>query len=141
VLSSKTNGVLQAIGLPIFVGALVFLVVSLLTLQSAWRKLLTLLVVLAVAGLLFAAFIPQIRTHLFAWLDTAALYWKQGKYPYWWLAVSALLILPAVVTPLSAVGRKVRSRLRRHQPSTVGGANTGSDIAQEKTANTSQTKV
>jgi hypothetical protein len=35
---------------------------------------------------------------LFGWLDTAALYWKQGKYPYWWLAISALLILSAIMT-------------------------------------------
>jgi hypothetical protein len=104
VLSSKTSGVLQAIGLPILAGALVFLVVSLLTLQRVWRKLLTLLAVLAVADFLFAAFIPQIRTHLFAWLDTAALYWKQGKYPYWWLAISALLILPAIVTHYQPAG-------------------------------------
>jgi len=108
VLSSKASGVVQAIGLPILAGALVFLVVSLLTLQRNWRKILTLLVVLAVACLLFAAFIPQIRTHLFTWLDTAMLNWKQGKYPYWWLAISALLILPAVITPLSAIARRFR---------------------------------
>jgi patatin-related protein len=108
VLSSKASGVVQAIGLPILAGALVFLVVSLLTLQRAWRMILTLLVVLAVACLLFAAFIPQIRTHLFTWLDTAALNWKQGKYPYWWLAISALLILPAAVTPVSAIARRFR---------------------------------
>ena len=117
VLSSKASGVVQAIGLPILAGALVFLVVSLLTLQRAWRMLLTLLIVLAVACLLFAAFIPQIRTHLFTWLDTAALNWKQGKYPYWWLAVSALLILPAAVTPLSAIARRVRKTAQRHQQS------------------------
>ena len=119
VLSSKASGVLQAIGLPILAGALVFLVVSLLTLQRAWRMLLTLLVVLAVACLLFAAFIPQIRTHLFAWLDTAALSWKQGKYPYWWLAISALLILPAIVTPVSAIARRVRIIVQRPRQSSA----------------------
>ena len=81
--------------------------------------LLTLLVVLAVACLLFAAFIPQIRTHLFAWLDTAALSWKQGKYPYWWLAISALLILPAIVTPVSAIARRVRIIVQRPRQSSA----------------------
>ena len=112
--------------------------------------LLTFLVVLAVAGLLFAAFIPQIRMHLFTWLDTAALSWKQGKYPYWWLAVSALLILPAVMTPLSAVGRAVRKAAQRRQPPTAKplavpptgvGANAGNEVSQEETAKTSHIGV
>jgi len=132
----------QAIGLPILAGALVFLVVSLLTLQRAWRMVLTLLVVLAVACLLFAAFIPQIRTHLFAWIDTAALNWKQGKYPYWWLAISALLILPAVVTPASAIARRFRKTAPPPQPApgktltpprrSDGAGATEQDVAQEK---------
>ncbi|WP_033294446.1 patatin-like protein [Amycolatopsis jejuensis] len=108
VLGGEGGPVLQWIGLPIAAGALVFLLVSLLTLPRTWRMVLTVLGVLVVAALLFAAFLPPIAQPLFGWLGTIVDGWRRGQAPLWWLAVVALLVLPAVWTPLAGVGRRLR---------------------------------
>ncbi|PKV93668.1 patatin-related protein [Amycolatopsis echigonensis] len=111
VLSGEGGSVLQWLGLPA-AGALVFLVVSLLTLRRTWRMVLTVLGVLVVAALLFAAFLPPIAQPLFGWLGTVVDGWRRGQAPLWWLAVVALLLLPAVWTPLSGLGRRGRKKRR-----------------------------
>jgi predicted acylesterase/phospholipase RssA len=105
VVGGQADPVLQWIGLPVAVGALVFLLVSILTVRRTWRRLLGVLWVAVAACLLFAAFIPPVREHLFGWLGALMTNWKQGEAPVWWLVVSAFLILPAVTTPLEAAGR------------------------------------
>ncbi|GAA1019249.1 MULTISPECIES: patatin-like protein [Amycolatopsis] len=112
VLSGEGGSVLQWLGLPVAGGALVFLVVSLLTLRRTWRMVLTVLGVLVVAALLFAAFLPPIAQPLFGWLGTVVDGWRRGQAPLWWLAVVALLLLPAVWTPLSGLGRRGREKRR-----------------------------
>ncbi|MBB2499339.1 patatin-like protein [Amycolatopsis echigonensis] len=112
VLSGEGGSVLQWLGLPVAGGALVFLVVSLLTLRRTWRMVLTVLGVLVVAALLFAAFLPPIAQPLFGWLGTVVDGWRRGQAPLWWLAVVALLLLPAVWTPLSGLGRRGRKKRR-----------------------------
>ncbi|WP_370933718.1 patatin-like protein [Amycolatopsis sp. cg13] len=116
VLSGEGGSVLQWLGLPVAGGALVFLVVSLLTLRRTWRMVLTVLGVLVIAALLFAAFLPPIAQPLFGWLGTVVDGWRRGQAPLWWLAVVALLLLPAVWTPLSGLGRKKRRRSRPDSP-------------------------
>ncbi|MGW7532954.1 patatin-like protein [Amycolatopsis sp. NPDC054798] len=113
VLSGEGGPVLQWLGLPVAAGALVFLVVSLLTLRRTWRMVLTVLGVLVIAALLFAAFLPPIAQPLFGWLGTVVDGWRRGQAPLWWLAVVALLLLPAVWTPLSELGRRRRKKRRR----------------------------
>ncbi|WP_406638997.1 DUF3376 domain-containing protein [Amycolatopsis sp. WGS_07] len=112
VLSGEGGPLLQWVGLPVAGGALVFLVVSLLTLRRAWRMVLIVLGVLAIAALLFAAFLPPIAQPLFGWLGTVVDGWRRGQAPLWWLAVVALLLLPAVWTPLSGIGRRGRKKRR-----------------------------
>ncbi|WP_037361946.1 patatin-like protein [Amycolatopsis orientalis] len=116
VLSGEGGSVLQWLGLPVAGGALVFLVVSLLTLRRTWRMVLTVLAVLVIAALLFAAFLPPIAQPLFGWLGTVVDGWRRGQAPLWWLAVVALLLLPAVWTPLSGLGRRKRRRSRPDSP-------------------------
>ncbi|MFC4081439.1 patatin-like protein [Amycolatopsis samaneae] len=112
VLGGNGGQLLQWVGLPVAAGALVFLVVSLITLRRTWRMVLTVLGVLIVAALLFAAFLPPIAEPLFGWLGEVVAGWRRGEAPVWWLVVAALLVLPAVWTPLDALTR----RLRRSAP-------------------------
>ncbi|MEC3979928.1 patatin-like protein [Amycolatopsis sp. H20-H5] len=110
VLTGQGGPVLQWVGLPVVAGALVFLVVSLLNLRKAWRALFVVLGVLAVACLLFAAFLPPVRGPFFGWLGDVVASWRRGEAPVWWLVVAALLILPALATPVTALVRVVRPR-------------------------------
>ncbi len=110
VLGGQGGPVLQWVGVPVAAGAIVFLVVSLMTLRKTWRMVLTLLLVLAGAGLLFAGFLPPVRDPLFGWLGDVVAGWRRGEAPVWWLAVCLLLLLPAVWTPVGAAWRKIRRR-------------------------------
>ena len=107
ILGGQADAVLQWIGLPIAAGALVFLLVSMFSLRNTWRMVLTVFGVLVAACLLFAAFIPPVREHLFTWLGSLMTGWRDGKAPLWWLAVCAFLILPAVTTPIAGLWRRV----------------------------------
>ncbi|WP_409494888.1 patatin-like protein [Amycolatopsis sp. cmx-11-12] len=106
VLGGQGGPVLQWVGVPVAAGAIVFLVVSLMTLRKTWRMVLTVLGVLAGAGLLFAAFLPPVRDPLFGWLGDVVAGWRRGEAPVWWLVVCLLVLLPAVWTPLGAVFRR-----------------------------------
>jgi hypothetical protein len=108
VLGGAGGAVLQWVGLPLAAGALVFLVVSLLSLRRTWRMVLTLLGVLVVAALLFAAFLPPLAHPLFGWLGDVVAGWRRGEAPVWWLAVVLLLLLPALWTPVAAWRRRRR---------------------------------
>ncbi|WP_410648095.1 patatin-like protein [Amycolatopsis sp. cmx-4-54] len=109
VLGGHGGPVLQWVGVPVAAGAIVFLVVSLMTLRKTWRMVLTVLGVLVVAALLFAAFLPPVRDPLFGWLGGVVAGWRRGEAPVWWLVVCLLLVLPAIWTPLgSLAGRKRR---------------------------------
>ncbi|MFF4597161.1 DUF3376 domain-containing protein [Amycolatopsis sp. NPDC001319] len=108
VLGGNGGQVLQWVGPPVAAGALVFLVVSLLTLKRTWRMVLTLLCVLVVAALLFAAFLPPLAQPLFGWLGTVVAGWRRGEAPVWWLLVVLLLVLPAIWTPIAALRRRTR---------------------------------
>jgi hypothetical protein len=110
VLGGLGGPVLQWVGVPVAAGAIVFLMVSLITLRKTWRMVLSVLGVLVVAGLLFAAFLPPIRDPLFGWLGDVVAGWRRGEAPLWWLVVSLLVLLPAISTPLSAVFRRGRRR-------------------------------
>lgn len=110
VLGGQGGPVLQWVGVPVAAGAIVFLVVSLMTLRKTWRMVLTMLCVLAGAGLLFAGFLPPVRDPLFGWLGEVVAGWRRGEAPVWWLAVCLLILLPAVWTPLGTVVRKVLRR-------------------------------
>lgn len=112
VLSGKGGAVLQWVGLPIAAGALVFLLVSLFTLRRTWKAVLSVLGVLVVATLLFAAFLPPVADPLFGWLGDVVAGWRRGEAPVWWLVVAALLLLPAVSTPIALVWRRIRPRRR-----------------------------
>ncbi|MEU4666416.1 patatin-like protein [Amycolatopsis sp. NPDC023774] len=108
VLGGNGGQVLQWVGPPVAAGAVVFLVVSLLTLKRTWRMVLTLLCVLVVVALLFAAFLPPLAQPLFGWLGTVVAGWRRGEAPVWWLLVVLLLVLPAVWTPLAVLRRRTR---------------------------------
>ncbi|SEP26348.1 patatin-like protein [Amycolatopsis saalfeldensis] len=108
VLGGNGGVVLQWVGLPLAAGALVFLVVSLLSLRRTWRMVLTLLGVLVTAALLFAAFLPPIAHPLFGWLGDVVAGWRRGEAPVWWLAVVLLLLLPALWSPIAAWRRRRR---------------------------------
>ncbi|MEU3622729.1 hypothetical protein BS329_10000 [Amycolatopsis coloradensis] len=110
VLGGQGGPVLQWVGVPVAAGAIVFLVVSLMTLRKTWRMMLTVLGVLAGAGLLFAAFLPPVRDPLFGWLGDVVAGWRRGEAPVWWLIVCLLILLPAVWTPLGSVFRRRRRR-------------------------------
>jgi len=71
---------------------------------------LSVLGVLVVATLLFAAFLPPVADPLFGWLGGVVAGWRRGEAPLWWLVVAALLVLPAVSTPLAAAWRRIRRR-------------------------------
>jgi len=112
VLGGKGGALLQWVGLPIAAGALVFLLVSLFTLRRTWRMVLSVLAVLVVATLLFAAFLPPVADPFFGWLGDVVAGWRRGEAPLWWLVVAALLVLPAVSTPIASAWRRIRPRRR-----------------------------
>ncbi|MEV0071673.1 patatin-like protein [Amycolatopsis sp. NPDC050768] len=120
VLGGNGSQVLQWVGPPVAAGAVVFLVMSLLTLKRTWRMVLTLLCVLVVAALLFAAFLPPLAQPLFGWLGTVVAGWRRGEAPVWWLLVVLLLVLPAVWTPIAALRRRTRTRSTRRQVKGIG---------------------
>ncbi|MET7991332.1 patatin-like protein [Amycolatopsis sp. NPDC005232] len=120
VLGGNGGQVLQWVGPPVAAGAVVFLVVSLLTLKRTWRMVLTLLCVLVVAALLFAAFLPPLAQPLFGWLGTVVAGWRRSEAPVWWLLVVLLLVLPAVWTPIAALRRRTRTRSTRRQVKGTG---------------------
>ncbi|MGK3200768.1 patatin-like protein [Amycolatopsis sp. MEPSY49] len=112
VLGNNGGAVLQWIGLPVLAGAVVYLATALLTMGRFARRLLAALGVLVVAALLLAAFLPPIAGPFFGWLARVVAGWRRGEGAVWWLVVSGLLILPAVVMPLSGIRRRVRHRKR-----------------------------
>ncbi len=110
VIGGQGGPVLQWVGVPVAAGAIVFLMVSLMTLRKTWRMVLTVLAVLVGAGLLFAAFLPPVRDPLFGRLGDVVAGWRRGEAPVWWLVVCLLILLPAVWTPLGSVFRRRHRR-------------------------------
>ncbi|QWF80915.1 patatin-like protein [Amycolatopsis sp. CA-230715] len=122
VLGDRPSDVLQFTGLALAAGAAVFLVASILTLRRDTRMLLSLLGALAGAALLFAAYVPGLRDVLFGWLGAAMDRWQHGSLAWLWIIVSALLVLPAVVTPVGALTKRAKKKraLLAAKPTTEG---------------------
>jgi hypothetical protein len=112
VIGGNGSVVLSWIGLPVLAGAVVYLATALLTMGRTPRRLFAVLGVLVVAALLLAAFLPPIARPFFGWLGNVVAGWRRGDGAVWWLVVSGLLILPAVVMPVNAVRRGLSSRRR-----------------------------
>ncbi|MGW5724350.1 patatin-like protein [Amycolatopsis sp. NPDC003865] len=112
VLGNNGGAVLQWVGLPVLAGAVVYLATALLTTGRFARRLFAALGVLVVAALLLASFLPPVAGPFFGWLGSVVAGWRRGEGAVWWLVVSGLLILPAVVMPLSGIRRRIRSRRR-----------------------------
>jgi uncharacterized protein DUF3376/patatin-like phospholipase len=112
VIGDSGGVLLQWIGLPVLAGAVIYLATALLTMGRTARRLFAVLGVLVVAALLLAAFLPPIARPFFGWLGNVVAGWRRGDGAVWWLVVSGLLILPAVVMPLSGIRRRLRSRRR-----------------------------
>ncbi len=110
VLGNNGGAVLQWVGLPVLAGAVVYLVTALLTTGRTVRRLFAALGALVVAALLLAAFLPPLARPFFGWLGAVVAGWRRGEGAVWWLAVSGLLILPAVVMPVSALRRRIGHR-------------------------------
>ncbi|MEU7789670.1 patatin-like protein [Amycolatopsis sp. NPDC049159] len=115
VLGNDGGAVLQWIGLPVLAGAVVYLATALLTMGHLARKLFAVLGVLVVAALLLAAFLPPLAQPFFGWLGSVVAGWRRGEGAVWWLVVSGLLILPAVVMPLSGIVRRLPHRRAARQ--------------------------
>lgn len=113
VIGSNGGAVLQWIGLPVLAGAVVYLATALLTTGHKVRSVCTALGALVVAALLLAAFLPPLARPFFGWLGDVVAGWRRGEGAVWWLVVSGLLILPAVVMPVSAVVRRLGYRRAR----------------------------
>jgi uncharacterized protein DUF3376/patatin-like phospholipase len=113
VIGTNGGAVLQWIGLPVLAGAAVYLATAVLTMGRTPRRLFSLLGVLVVAALLLAAFLPPLAQPFFGWLGNVVAGWRRGEGAVWWLVVSGLLILPAVVMPVGALGRRLRHRRSR----------------------------
>ncbi|MGW4060120.1 patatin-like protein [Amycolatopsis sp. NPDC004747] len=113
VIGNNGGAVLQWVGLPVLAGAAVYLATALLTTGHKVRRLGTALGALVVAALLLAAFVPPLARPFFGWLGDVVAGWRRGEGAVWWLVVSGLLILPAVVMPLSAIGRRLGHRRAR----------------------------
>ncbi|WP_410593143.1 patatin-like protein [Amycolatopsis sp. lyj-23] len=113
VLGNNGGAVLQWVGLPVLAGAAVYLATALLTTGHRTRWLLTALGTLVVAALLFAAFLPPLARPFFGWLGGVVAGWRRGEGAVWWLVVSGLLVLPAVVTPVRALLRRLGHRRAR----------------------------
>ena len=109
VLANTGNAFLQTVGLASLVGGLIFVLVSLLSLQRTWKSLAMVLGVVVVALFLFAAFIPWIRSWWFDWLGGLTHSWQAGQLAWEWFVVAAFILLPA----LDYIFRVVLLRLRR----------------------------
>jgi hypothetical protein len=112
VIGDSGGAILQWIGLPVLAGAVIYLATALLTMGSTPRRLFGILGVLVVTAVLLAAFLPPIARPFFGWLGAVVAGWRRGEGAVWWLAVSGLLILPAVVMPVSGAWRRLRHRHR-----------------------------
>ncbi|MEU0792288.1 patatin-like protein [Amycolatopsis sp. NPDC005961] len=110
VIGDSGGAILQWIGLPVLAGAVIYLATALLTMGRTARRLFAALGVLVVAALLLAAFLPPIAQPFFGWLGSVVAGWRRGEAAVWWLVVSGLLILPAVVMPVSGIWRRLRHR-------------------------------
>ncbi|MEU5261807.1 patatin-like protein [Amycolatopsis sp. NPDC021455] len=110
VLGSNGGAVLQWVGLPVLAGAVVYLATALLTTGQLARKLFAVLGLVVVAALLSAAFLPPLAQPFFGWLGSVVAGWRRGEGAVWWLVVSGLLILPAMVMPVSGIWRRTRHR-------------------------------
>ncbi|HEY3467694.1 MAG TPA: patatin-like protein [Amycolatopsis sp.] len=108
VIGANGGAVLQWVGLPVLAGAVVYLATALLTMGRTPRRLFSVLGVLVVAALLLAAFLPPLARPFFGWLGGVVAGWQRGEHAVWWLVVSGLLILPAVVMPAGALWRRLR---------------------------------
>jgi len=108
VIGNDGGAVLQWIGLPVLAGAAVYLATAVLTMGRTPRRLFSVLGVLVVAALLLAAFLPPLAQPFFGWLGNVVAGWRRGEGAVWWLVVSGLLILPALVMPVSAIRRGLR---------------------------------
>ncbi|MDS0133501.1 MULTISPECIES: patatin-like protein [unclassified Amycolatopsis] len=115
VIGNNGGAVLQWVGLPVLAGAAVYLATALLTTGHKVRWLFTALGALVVAALLLAAFLPPLARPFFGWLGDVVAGWRRGEGAVWWLLVSGLLILPAVVTPVSALLRRLGHRRARNR--------------------------
>ncbi|WP_206785331.1 patatin-like protein [Amycolatopsis sp. MtRt-6] len=113
VIGNNGGAVLQWVGLPVLAGAAVYLVTALLTSGRKVRWLCTALGTLVVAALLLAAFLPPLARPFFGWLGDVVAGWRRGEGAVWWLVVSGLLILPAVVTPVNSLVRRLGHRRAR----------------------------
>jgi len=94
----------------VLAGAVVYLATALLTTGRTARKLFAVLGVVVVAALLSAAFLPPLAQPFFGWLGSVVAGWRRGEGAVWWLVVAGLLILPAVVMPVSGAWRRLRHR-------------------------------
>ena len=110
VIGDSGGAILQWIGLPVLAGAVIYLATALLTMGRTPRRLFGVLGVLVVAALLLAAFLPPLAQPFFGWLGNVVAGWRRGDGAVWWLVVSGLLILPAVVMPVSGMWRRLRHR-------------------------------
>jgi hypothetical protein len=110
VLGDSGGAILQWIGLPVLAGAVIYLATALLTVGRTPRRLLAVLGVLVVAALLLAAFLPPLAHPFFGWLGNVVAGWRRGEGAVWWLVVSGLLLLPAVLLPVSGLWRRLRHR-------------------------------
>ena len=110
VVGNNGGAILEWIGLPVLAGAVVYLVTALLTMGRTPRRLFAALGALIVVALLSAAFLPPLAQPFFGWLGGVVAGWRRGEGAVWWLVVSGLLILPAVVMPVSAMWRRIRHR-------------------------------
>ncbi|WP_410637050.1 patatin-like protein [Amycolatopsis sp. lyj-346] len=115
VIGNDGGAVLQWIGLPVLAGAAVYLVTALLTTGRTARRLFAALGALVVAALLLAAFLPPLARPFFGWLGDVVAGWRRGEGAVWWLLVAGLLVLPAVVTPVSALRRRLGHRRARNR--------------------------
>jgi hypothetical protein len=112
VIGDSGGAILQWIGLPVLAGAVIYLATALLTMGRTPRRLFAVLGVLVVTALLLAAFLPPLADPFFGWLGNVVAGWRRGEGAVWWLVVSGLLILPAVVMPVSGAWRRLRHRRR-----------------------------
>ncbi|MEA5359083.1 patatin-like protein [Amycolatopsis sp., V23-08] len=112
VIGGNGSVVLSWIGLPVLAGAVVYLATAVLTMGRAPRRAFTVLGALAVVALLLAAFLPPLARPFFGWLGDVVAGWRRGEGAVWWLVVSGLLVLPAVVMPVNAVWRALKAHRR-----------------------------
>jgi predicted acylesterase/phospholipase RssA len=112
VIGDSGGAILQWVGLPVLAGAVIYLATALLTMGRTPRRLFAVLGVVVVAALLLAAFLPPLARPFFGWLGNVVAGWRRGEGAVWWLVVAGLLVLPAVVMPVSGMWRRFRHRRR-----------------------------